>query len=186
MDTLSVIAGKFKNHKIKQVEDIRTKYTPSKVKNALFSILESKRPIQNTIFLDLCAGSGQMGFEALSRGASFVTFVDISDKSIKALKKNVQCLSVTEQVRIFKKDVIRFLKKPPEIYDIIFIDPPFNEELFHRITLKLLNTKNIIKPEGRIIVESFKDFEVEKNEMYYIEDKYTYSSVKIVILKRKG
>src|SRR6056297_2657231 len=131
MESLSIIAGKFKNQKIQQVEDIRTKYTPSKVKNAIFSILESKRPVQNTTFLDLCAGSGQMGFEALSRGASFVTFVDISDKSIKALKKNVHILGVSEKVRIIKKDMIRFLKKPPGRYDIIFVDPPFNKTLFN-------------------------------------------------------
>lgn len=186
MESLSVITGKFKNQKIQQVEDNRTKYTPSKVKNAIFSILESKQPVKNTTFLDLCAGSGQIGLEALSRGASFVTFVDISDKSIKTLKNNVQRLSVSDYVRIYKKDVIRFLKKPPDTYDIIFIDPPFNEVLFHRMTKRLFNTTELVKPGGRIILESFKDYKIEKNEHYSIEDKYSYSSVKIEILKRKG
>lgn len=186
METLSVIAGKFKNKKIVQVEDIRTKYTPSKVKNAIFSMLESKRTVQNARFLDLCAGSGQMGFEALSRGASFVTFVDISDKSIKALKKNIQRLDVSERVRIFKKDMIRFLKSPPETYDIIFIDPPFNEALFYRMIMKLLNTEGILNQGGRLIIESFEDFKIAENENYIVEDKHLYSSVKIEILKRKG
>ncbi|MEA1883462.1 MAG: 16S rRNA (guanine(966)-N(2))-methyltransferase RsmD [Thermotogota bacterium] len=186
METLSIISGKFKNQKIQLVEDNRTKYTPSKVKNAIFSILESKQPVKNTIFLDLCAGSGQMGLEALSRGASFVTFVDISDKSIKALKKNVQRLNVSDYVRIYKKDVLRFLKKPPETYDLIFIDPPFNEVLFHRIAKQLFNTTGIVKPGGRIILESFKGYKNEKIEHYSVEDNYSYSSVRIEILKRKG
>ena len=186
MEPMSVIAGKFKNQKIQRVEDNRTKYTPSKVKNAIFSILESKMPVKNTNFLDLCAGSGQMGLEALSRGASFVTFVDISDKSIKTLKNNVQRLSVADYVRIYKKDVIRFLKKPPDLYEIIFIDPPFNEVLFHRLTKKLFSTTELIKPGGRIILESFKDYKIEQNEHYSLEDKYCYSSVKIEIFKRKG
>lgn len=186
MNTLPIVSGKFKNQKIQQVEDNRTKYTPSKVKNAIFSILESKRSVLNANFLDLCAGSGQMGFEALSRGATFSTFVDISDKAIKALKNNVQKLQVADSVRIIKKDVIRFLMNPPEMYDIIFIDPPFNEKLYYRIMKMFLSTQEILKPGGRIIVESSKDIEIDNNEYYIIEDKYLYSSVKIEILKRKG
>ncbi|MFP4461402.1 MAG: 16S rRNA (guanine(966)-N(2))-methyltransferase RsmD [Thermotogota bacterium] len=186
METMSIIAGKLKNQKIQLVDDSRTRYTPSKVKNAIFSILESKCSVQNASFLDLCAGCGQMGFEAFSRGASFVTFVDISEKSIKTLKKNVQSLNLSNKVRILKKDVMRFIKNPPEAYDIIFIDPPFNQKLYNRIINKLLSSKNILKPEGRIIVESFKNFSIFENENYNLEDEHFYSAIKIVILNRKG
>ena len=186
MNTLTIVSGKYKNQKIQQVEDNRTKYTPSKVKNAIFSILESKRSVLDAHFLDLCAGSGQIGFEALSRGATFSTFVDISDKAIKALKNNVQKLQVTDNVRIIKKDVIRFLMNPPEMYDIIFIDPPFNEKHYYRIMKIFLNTQKILKPGGRIIVESYKEFNFDNNEYYTVEDKHLYSTVKIEILKRKG
>ena len=183
---ISIISGKFKNQKIETVEDLRTKYTPSKVKNALFSIIESKIPIQNSSFLDLCAGSGQIGIEALSRGASSVTFVDISPHSIKTLKNNAEKLKISDDVRIFKKDVIRFIKKPPEIYDIVFIDPPFTEGLFNKIINNLLETESILTEYGRIIIESKDVFKITQNKKYEIEDEYNYSSIKIAILKRKG
>lgn len=186
MQTLSIIAGLLKNHKIELVEDSRTRYTPSKVKNSVFSILESKKDINHSVFLDLCAGSGQMGFEALSRGASIVHFVDISNSSIKTLKSNVQRLMVCENIRIFKKDVIRFLNTPPQTYDVIFIDPPFSEVLFNKIIRKLLNTDSILRADGRIIIESEKGFKIDNTEKYEIEDEYLYSSIKIEILKRKG
>ncbi|HRW33567.1 MAG TPA: 16S rRNA (guanine(966)-N(2))-methyltransferase RsmD [Thermotogota bacterium] len=185
MQTLSIIAGIFKNHKIELVEDARTRYTPAKVKNAVFSILESRKDINGSMFLDLCAGSGQMGFEALSRGASLIHFVDISSHSIKTLKNNVQKLMVCDQVRLFKKDVIRFLSSPPQTYDLIFIDPPFTEILFNKIVRKLLETDSILKDNGRIIVESEKGFSVDHSDLYELEDAYLYSSIKIEIFKRK-
>ena len=186
MQTLSIITGKYKNQKIEQVEDSRTKYTPSKVKNAVFSILETKKPVYNSSFLDLCAGSGQIGFEALSRGAMFITFVDVSERAIKTLKNNAQKLNCSKDIRIFKKDVIRFIKKPPAAYDIIFIDPPFNEEMFDKVMETLLNHQQLLKPDGRIVVECGGDFKIRESEKYMIEDEHIYSSVKIEILKRKG
>lgn len=186
MQTISIISGKFKNQKIETVEDSRTKYTPSKVKNAIFSIIESKIPIQNSSFLDLCAGSGQIGIEALSRGASSVTFVDVSPNAIKTLKNNAEKLKISEDVRIFKKDMIRFIKKPPETYDIVFIDPPFTEGLFYKVINRLLITESLLTEYGRIIIESKEVFKIPQNKKYEIEDEHRYSSIKIVILKRKG
>jgi len=186
MQNLTIIAGSLKNQKIKTVDDPRTKYTPSKVKNAIFSIIDSKANIIGANFLDLCSGSGQIGFEAISRGAKSCTFVDISPLAIKTLKRNVEKLNLSDQVKIFKKDVIRFIKKTPEKYDMVFIDPPFNEGLFYKIINELLRSTEILTQDGIILIESKDNYEIRETRIYQIEGRYTYSGVKIDVLKRKG
>lgn len=185
MQNLTIIAGNFKNSKIKTVDDSRTRYTPSKVKNAVFSIIDSKVNVVEANFLDLCAGSGQIGLEAISRGAKECTFVDISHVAIKTLKQNIEKFKISDQVKIFKKDVIRFIKKVPEKYDVIFIDPPFNERLFYKIINELLSTNEILTQNGIMVIESKDDYEIGETELYQIEDSHMYSAVKIDIIKRK-
>lgn len=119
--TLTITAGKFKGQKLASPKDIRP--ATGLVRNAIFNICQNQ--IENANFLDLFAGSGAIGLEAISRGARFSTFVDKSPNSIRIIKENIQKFSLQKYTEVLCKDVLDFSSKTQQIFDLISIDPPF-------------------------------------------------------------
>lgn len=173
--TLRITAGIFKGQKLNAPKDIRP--ATSFVKEALFNILQNQ--IENSNFLDLFAGSGAIGLEALSRGARFATFVDNSNTSIQMIKSNIQKLNVQSSTKVIYSDVIKFVKSSNEIFDIISIDPPFNiyKDDPSYINELLLLMSNIIHKDSLIFLEeptySKRDPNIEK---LTLKNKRKYSS----------
>ncbi len=124
---LQITGGLFRGRKIRTVQDARTRYTPEIVRGALFSTLHSRIDLQGARFLDLCAGSGIVAFEALSRGAKQATLVDVSHKAIRAVVTNGRQLGVLDRIKIHRMDLKSYLQKTTESYDVVFLDPPFEE-----------------------------------------------------------
>jgi len=120
---IRIIAGEFKGHKLKSGLD-RPGFRPTKdrVKESLFSILGD---ISGYNVLDIFAGSGNLGFEALSRGAKHVSFVENNFLQANIISENVEKLHSHDRTSIIKKNVLLFLKKTTESYDLIFADPPY-------------------------------------------------------------
>ena len=134
---LKLTGGSFTGRKL-YVPDIGVRPATNLVREAIFSTLESmlEDGIRGLKLLDLFAGTGSLGLEALSRGAESVTFVDNSVASVKSIRKNLELLSFKGQV--IKSDVISFLKRNKSLdYDIIFFDPPYKYEKVSE-ALKLL------------------------------------------------
>jgi len=133
---LEITGGLFKGRKIKTVDDSRTRYTPSLVRKAIFDVFD----VEGTTFADVFAGSGIVGFEALSRGAKSVTMADLSKRAVKAILQNAEALGVKERIRVMQIDFRKALKAlshdPP---DFMFLDPPFNggyvEEILNFVQL---------------------------------------------------
>jgi 16S rRNA (guanine966-N2)-methyltransferase len=124
---LRIISGKYKGQLVPfQADHIRP--TTDRVKESLFNILGDF--CDNARVLDLFAGTGSLGFEALSRGAREVVFVEQNRKSIDIIRRNHEKLRVSESLQIVNKDVLSFLRSySGEPFDLIFIDPPFTEEM---------------------------------------------------------
>jgi len=127
--------------------------TPGKVKEALFSILADH--MSGARFLDLFAGTGMVGIEALSRGATHVTFVDSNPASCRILKENLRRLGYAAHADVRCMTVSRFLTHPPEhSYDIAFLDPPYHTGEGGKI-LPSLERDVIIRPNGVVVIEHF-------------------------------
>lgn len=121
---MRIIAGKFKGRKLAGFDEDHIRPMTDRIKENLFNILAPY--IDGTKVLDLYSGTGNLGLEALSRGASSVEFVEKSPRSIEVIKKNIEILSVSESVRIHRKDVLAYLENyTGKSFDIIFMDPPF-------------------------------------------------------------
>lgn len=123
-----------------------------KVKGAVFNILFD---VEGMRVLDLFAGTGAIGIEALSRGASHATFVDMSKEAITIIKKNIELCGFTERSRIFPRPVnvaLEYFMKQGEKFDLVFVDPPYLKALV-RPTLEMIAGADILKHGGRIIVE---------------------------------
>jgi len=143
---MKIIAGKYKNHHIKTYARAAYRPTSARVRKSIFDILQN---LQGARVLDLFAGSGMLGFEAASRGAKEITFVEFDQHAIQFIKTNAALLMDTH-FSIFKKNVFTYLQFSGE-YDYIFADPPYE-----KIDLeKLIDLcRQRIVPQGLFILES--------------------------------
>ena len=129
---LRIIAGEFKGRRLKAPAGRTVRPTGDRVKEAWFSILQQSIPEARV--LDLFAGSGALGFEALSRGAVSVDFVETHRASLTALKANTEALKVEDRVTIHRSDALRFAERlQPAQYDVAFADPPYASDEAERL-----------------------------------------------------
>ena len=129
---LRIIAGEFKGRRLKTPATDKVRPTADRVREAWFSILQAAVP--GARVLDLFAGSGALGFEALSRGAARVDFVETHRVALTTLKANIEALNVEDRVTIHRMDALRFAGRlQPGAYDIAFADPPYATDAAARL-----------------------------------------------------
>jgi len=154
--SVRIISGKFGSRVIDCPGDIRP--TADRVKEAMFSALGID--IYGLGVLDLFAGSGALGFEALSRGARSVVFVDNSRSSIQFIKKNSLTLGLSQACIVEYSDVMEFIRKSSIEYDLVFADPPYNKGLASKTAAELYK---LIKPDGMAVIEHSPKEPIELN-----------------------
>ena len=151
------IAGIARSVPLITPKGLETRPTSDQIKETLFNMLQGY--IEGSNFLDLYAGSGQIGIEALSRGAEFVAFVEKSDEAVKCIKANVDKTKFADKSMILKLEVlsgIRTLELEKKRFDIVFLDPPYNQGLEQGILTALVGSA-ILNDEVIIIVEASKN-----------------------------
>ena len=147
---MRVIAGKAKGIVLKTPEGMQTRPTADRVKEALFSILQFDLP--GTRVLDLFGGTGQLGIEAISRGAKSAVFVDAGDAPCKLIKENLRRAKMEGDGRVVRSDYLQFLAHCREKFDIIFLDPPY-AEVFLENSIKKISEIDILQSGGIIVAE---------------------------------
>ena len=158
---MKIIAGKYKNRILKSFKVQSVRPTSGVVKKSLFEII---KPLNNKNVLDLFSGTGSLGIESLSRGASSATFVENNKKVFKILLENIKTICVEDKVYILNTDVNRFLKSHNKKYDIIFADPPYGTISFEELKLKvskLLNYNGIFCMERRFEKTDYDDVRIK-------------------------
>ena len=150
---LRIISGKLKGRKIRSVAGTDTRPTADRTREAIFNIISVK--VRDTTVLDLFAGTGAFGIEALSRGAQSAVFIDNRPKTISVLKKNLSGLLLEHQVSVIRWDIIRNLNcllSMPAAFDLIFMDPPYNKNMIIPV-LGHLHTCQCLANGALIVVE---------------------------------
>lgn len=179
---MRVISGTAKGCKLNSIDDISTRPTLDRVKEPLFSIIQNN--LQGANVLDLFAGSGALGIEALSRGSRHCTFCDKSYKAIQMLKENVRKTRMEEKSTILNEDYNKCLEKLKEKYDLIFIDPPYKLDIAVKAIKKIINL-GILSSDGIIVLETDEE-ERELEELKQVEievyDKRKYGRVKLLFI----
>lgn len=153
---MRIITGEYKGRRLAPVRGVNIRYTTDRVKESLFSILRDEVP--GTHFLDLYAGSGNVGIEALSRGAESVAFVDINAICVRTISSNLTRCGLSPdppRIMLLKMDISRAMKyfrKRDMQFDIIFLDPPYPLELVGE-SLKAISACGILSTDGQVIAE---------------------------------
>jgi 16S rRNA (guanine966-N2)-methyltransferase len=167
---MRIIAGIYKGKKINPVPGHTARPTSDYVREMIFSTLYSLGTKMDEV-LDLYAGSGAMGLEALSRHARSITFVDRSRVAISTIISNIQLLNSKERCRVVQKNVSDFLIKKEKKFDLIIVDPPYEKSLVNS-TIELLLTSDALTAGGTMVVEHSKKEPIdEKYEKYIIKVK---------------
>jgi len=170
-----VIAGTFKGRNLKIPSNWPGRPTADRIKEALFNILAPA--IRGSKFLDLFAGSGNVGIEALSRGADSVCFVEKDSRMVNAIFGNLNRLQAKTGIHVLQEDVLdalQWLHKKGESFDIIFLDPPYRKGM-ESPAIESISAYNLLKPDGILIAESdkrevlpsgFKNLTLTRQEKY--------------------
>ena len=147
---MRVITGKARGVQLKTPEGMLTRPTADRVKEALFSIINFDIPCATV--LDLFGGTGQLGIEALSRGANSAVFVDQREDACKIIRENLRRTKLDSQGRVVRSDYLDYLRRSREKFDIILLDPPY-AEVFLENALKCITEIDILKSDGIIVAE---------------------------------
>jgi 16S rRNA (guanine966-N2)-methyltransferase len=148
-----VIGGKYRGRRLRAPEGRDVRPTSDRLRETLFNIIAPH--IEGSRFLDLCAGSGAVGIEALSRGAASVTFVDRSRRACSIIEANLSALAVTSDATIIDRDAVGALKRlaaESAKFDIAFFDPPYASEIYSQVMSQLAGG-DLLDPEAIVITE---------------------------------
>ena len=176
---MRVITGSAKGRKLITLEGEDIRPTAAKVKGAIFNSIQFD--IEGRNILDMFAGAGQLGIEALSRGAKKAVFVDLSREAVKVINENLEHCCLKENATVFNGDGISYIKTTREKFDVVFIDPPYKKQLSQKALSLVLNVLN----DGGIIVceTDIKEELPESIGQYTIAKQDTYSKTMLTIYR---
>lgn len=188
---LKIIGGKFKGKILHNIDHTDIRPTKSIARESLFNILENcvyfgkkEKILYQSNVLDLCCGTGALGLEAISRGASSATFIDISNKHINVTKKNISLLQAKDICSTNIQD-INHLLIAQKTYNIVFFDPPYDYKNIETVIENLFNNK-WCNQSSLIICETNKKYQFRESEIFTITDTRVYGKTKFTFLKKQS
>lgn len=181
---MRVITGLAKGRHLAELPGLDTRPTTSRVKEGLFSAIQFD--IEGRRVLDLFAGTGQLGIEALSRGASFCDFVDSAPAALNVVRKNIKTCGFENRSACHGKDFAAFLNRGREKYGLIFLDPPYASGNLER-AVELITAIDIVVENGIMVCESPADRVLPEPPAPYEKGReYRYGKIKFTLYRRRA
>ena len=158
---MRVIAGKYRSRPLRALAGLDVRPSSDRLRETLFNVLTAGAPqaLEGSAWLDLYAGTGAVGIEALSRGAASVTFVEKAKQAARAIRENLKSLEISDGSEVIEQDALKALPMLGESYDYCFFDPPYRMEGQYEGVLRTLSELNVMKPGGVVIAEHDKRFD---------------------------
>lgn len=162
---MRVIAGEYRSRPLKSLPGMELRPTSDRLRETLFNVLAVSSTLERSVWLDLFAGTGAVGIEAISRGAREVYFVESERKHARLIRENLQSLSITDRFEVYESDVasaLRGLEVPGVLCDFCFLDPPYRMRGAYERTLEILGKSRMLGPSSIVIAEHEKKFGLEE------------------------
>jgi 16S rRNA (guanine(966)-N(2))-methyltransferase RsmD len=161
---MRVIAGQYRSRPLRSLRGMDIRPTSDRLRETLFDVLTAGRPeaLADTVWLDLYAGTGAVGIEALSRGARTVYFVESSPRAAEAIRENLRSLDIREGFEVQEREVIRALRRLDSeavACDFCFLDPPYRMQEAYGEALGFLSASRLLRPSSVVIAEHEKKFD---------------------------
>jgi 16S rRNA (guanine966-N2)-methyltransferase len=157
---MRVIAGKYRSRRLAAPEGMQTRPTSDRLRETLFNVIAPS--IADSVWLDLFAGSGAIGIEALSRGARSVYFIEAAPRAARTIRQNLASLGIEEGFEVIEREAataLRLLDSQAVLCDFCFLDPPYRKMGDYEQVLGFLSQSRIVKPETLVIAEHNKHFD---------------------------
>ncbi len=181
---MRIISGTARGRRLKEPSGREIRPTTDKVKESIFNILQFD--LEGRRVLDLFAGTGQLGIEALSRGAASAVFVEKNPKALALVRENLQLSGLGEGAEVYQADALVYLSHNPGKFDVLLLDPPYDEGILDQ-ALKLVFQFDILKPNGIILCESReKQMLPEPEGPYSLYRQYRYGQIKLTVFTREA
>lgn len=176
---MRVIAGEARGRKLSSLDGEQTRPTTDRVKESVFNIVMPY--IRSANALDLFAGSGALGIEALSRGAAWCTFVEKSREALSIIRKNLEDTKLKERATVTMQDALSFLENTEKTYDLIFLDPPYDGG-FYEPVLETIAKRGLLEKDGAVVLEKRADASPRIPETLTALKERTYGKITIMVL----
>ena len=179
---MRVITGTARGRRLLEPEGMDTRPTTDRVKEGIFSSIQFE--IEGRRVLDLFGGTGQMGIEALSRGAAHCTFLDLRKEAVGVMRENLKRTGFAEDAAVVQGDYLAFLTRCKEKFDLIFLDPPYGTGMLEK-AMEIITEIDIVSENGIIVCESALETELPELKAPYERGKdYRYGKIKITVYRR--
>lgn len=162
---MRIIAGQFRSRPLKSLPGLDLRPTSDRLRETLFNVLASSGALQDSVWLDLYAGSGAVGIEALSRGARQIYFVESAKKHARLLRENLASLGITSGFEVQEREVAQalpLLESTGVVCDFCFLDPPYRMRGSYERTLGFLSQSRLLQPSSVVIAEHEKRFDPDE------------------------
>ena len=180
---MRVITGTARGRKLGQLQGMDTRPTTDQVKESIFNIIQFD--IEGRRVLDLFGGTGQLGIEALSRGAASCTFVDQRKEAVALIRSNLKLCQLSDRARVVQGEALSFLSTVRERYHLVFLDPPYRTDLLENAIKKIAEI-DMLTENGIIICESPADKVLpELPHPYHTGREYRYGKIKITVYRKE-
>ncbi len=177
---MRVISGIRRGHKLKSPDGIHTRPTTDRVKESVFNLIQLHLPAGQV--LDLFAGSGAMGIEAISRGTQRAVFVEKDRSAFRLLTENLQATRLTESATLENRDALQYLAGAVDAFDIIFLDPPYNQGLLRPVAEQIAR-RSLLTPKGIIVVETEVGGETFSHPFFALRKQAKYGKTMISVFE---
>ncbi len=171
---MRIIRGILKTKKITVPKSFPSRPTTDFAKEGLFNMLENSLDLYNLNILDLCAGTGNISFELLSREAGHVTAVDVNYNCVRHISKLAKDFEIDDKIDVLKSEAVKFLDKTEDRYDLIFTDPPYEASFYRELVDKTFE-RNLLNDGGVLIIEHGKRTKLE--DFPYYKSSRSYGNV---------
>lgn len=179
---MRIIAGMFRGRILASPRDRSVRPTTDRAKQTIFDVLTNRTVFEGLHVLDLFAGSGSLGLEALSRGAISVAFVDNARDSLVLLQKNITALGCGDRCSVYQAEVFWYIKNTRAHYDLVFADPPYKLENIGTIP-RAIHESGVLKPGGYVVMEHSRESEIDLDENLYEIVRKPFGQTTVLILK---
>lgn len=181
---MRVITGTARGRRLKELSGLETRPTTDRVKEGLFNIIQFD--IEGRQVLDLFAGTGQLGIEALSRGAASAVFVDQRRDAAQLVRENLRLTGLEGSAQVVKGESLGYLERCGKRFDLIFLDPPYGVGLLEK-AVEAVTRFDILRPHGIMVCESYVDTVLpETAPPYRLHRTYRYGRIKLTVYRREG
>lgn len=181
---MRVITGTARGKRLKELKGEETRPTTDRVKEAIFSVIQFE--VEGRRVLDLFGGTGQMGIEALSRGAAHCDFVDVRRDAVQMIRDNLVHTELQDRASVAQSDYMAYLTKNKDRYDVVFLDPPYGSEILKN-ALQTITSIDKVSENGIIICENGSEFDWPSvPSPYVLQKEYQYGKISVALYRRQA